>query len=717
MAVNLSPVGGVAAQFFNNSGSAPLTGGKLYSYAAGTTTPAATYTSSNGATAWTNPIVLDSAGRVPSGGEIWLTDGINYKFILKDANDVTIATYDNISGINSNYIAFTNSQEIQTATAGQTVFTLTTMQYQPGTNSLSVFVDGVNQYGPGAQYAYLETDATTVTFISGLHVGAEVKFTSTQQQGAGAVDASQVSYTPPFTGSVATNVEVKLSEYVSVKDFGAVGDGVTDDTAAIQAALDASGCVYFPAGEYYITAPIILKTGMMLKGSGIVDKGYYAGPFAANPSGGTYIKLDSGIVGFAADAFNVSNHAVGICISDMSIGVDGYNTGTALDSTISANYAANTVGINITGISDSYFQNIRFYNLERGLDCRYQPAGGLQYTARNKFINVNFDNCNIGMITESFVGVTNYADFYITGCDFSVGCNNYLLINNMDGLLLSESVFFPSQNGIIITKTSGLKMSNVTVFETLTASNIDLSECNIVNLSSMNLSRSGWLGNSFANNLTASLCDRISIDGNFLEATASGINISNSSNVKINASVTGYGVNGDSPGVFLANVDDCQINGIVRTTEGTTYSVQTNDTNRVVSGNVNGNGRVNTTPQLVASNDFRFDNLQPAGGVAVTTAYEILRRNIVVPAGGKLILRYARFYFVNSGLSLKVGSWASGTTTANEEYPNDVLYDNSGSGSGYVYTLQIIVNNLSTPTPVNTDVLDNIGVIVQTVTN
>ena len=66
MAVNLSPVGGVAAQFFDNSGY-PLTGGKLYTYAAGTTTPAATYTSSNGATAHSNPIVLDAAGRVPAG--------------------------------------------------------------------------------------------------------------------------------------------------------------------------------------------------------------------------------------------------------------------------------------------------------------------------------------------------------------------------------------------------------------------------------------------------------------------------------------------------------------------------------------------------------------------------------------------------------------------------------------------------------------------------
>ena len=96
MAVNLSPVGGVAAQFFTNSG-AVLTGGKLYTYAAGTTTPQATYTTSQGNVPWTNPIVLDAAGRVPSGGEIWLSVGISYKFVLKDSNDVLIATYDNIS--------------------------------------------------------------------------------------------------------------------------------------------------------------------------------------------------------------------------------------------------------------------------------------------------------------------------------------------------------------------------------------------------------------------------------------------------------------------------------------------------------------------------------------------------------------------------------------------------------------------------------------------
>ena len=172
MAVYLSPVGGAAAQFFTNTG-AVLTGGKLYTYLAGTTTPTPTYTTSAGNVARTNPIVLDAAGRVPGSGEIWITVGITYKFVLTDSNDVLIGTYDNIS----------------------------------------------SQFN---------------------------------------TDASLVTYTPAGTGAVTTTVQAKLRQYVSVKDFGAVGDGTTDDTAAIQLAVNNNKGVFFPEGSYLISSPIEL---------------------------------------------------------------------------------------------------------------------------------------------------------------------------------------------------------------------------------------------------------------------------------------------------------------------------------------------------------------------------------------------------------------------------------------------------------------------------
>jgi hypothetical protein len=136
MAVFLSPVGGAAAQFFTNNG-VILSGGKLYSYAAGTTTPKPAYTSSSGATAHTNPIILDSAGRVP-GGEIWLLPP-PYKFALYTSTDVLIATYDNISGFGAAAFQVDNF----TGTGSQTVFTLTNASL--GENFTFVYINGVYQ--------------------------------------------------------------------------------------------------------------------------------------------------------------------------------------------------------------------------------------------------------------------------------------------------------------------------------------------------------------------------------------------------------------------------------------------------------------------------------------------------------------------------------------------------------------------------------------------
>ena len=136
MAVFLSPVGGAAAQFFNNDG-IPLAGGKLYTYTAGTTTPQTTYTSSAGTIAHANPIVLNSSGRV-SSGEIWLI-ATPYKFVINDSTGTLIGTYDNISGIGAGSYQVDNF----TGNGSQTIFTLSAASL--GENYTFIYIDGVYQ--------------------------------------------------------------------------------------------------------------------------------------------------------------------------------------------------------------------------------------------------------------------------------------------------------------------------------------------------------------------------------------------------------------------------------------------------------------------------------------------------------------------------------------------------------------------------------------------
>ena len=143
MAVFLSPVGGAAAQFFDNNGN-PLTGGKLYTYAAGTTTPAVTYTSSSGNIAHTNPIILDSAGRIP-GGEVWLDGATQYKFVLKTSADVLIATYDNVWGIGAAGGTAIQTPVIFNSTGNGSTVAFTLASAPMSENTTSVYINGVYQ--------------------------------------------------------------------------------------------------------------------------------------------------------------------------------------------------------------------------------------------------------------------------------------------------------------------------------------------------------------------------------------------------------------------------------------------------------------------------------------------------------------------------------------------------------------------------------------------
>lgn len=140
MSINLSAFAGAGAQFSDANG-APLTGGLIYTYLSGTTTPVTTYTTRDGTTNNTNPIVLDAAGRTPN--EIWLDGGVLYKFILKTSAFVQIGSYDDIPAIND---TTTFSNLITVA----------------GTNTLTgLATPALSGYAAGAQYSFIAQNANT----------------------------------------------------------------------------------------------------------------------------------------------------------------------------------------------------------------------------------------------------------------------------------------------------------------------------------------------------------------------------------------------------------------------------------------------------------------------------------------------------------------------------------------------------------------------------
>jgi hypothetical protein len=510
MAVNLSPYGGVGAQFLDNAGNV-LTGGKIFTYAAGTTTNQVTYTTSAGNIPHSNPIILDASGRVPSGGEIWLTDGLSYKFILRNSNDVLIATYDNISGINSNFVAFTNEQEIQTATAGQTVFNLTTTTYSPGANSLSVFVDGVNQYGPGAQYAYVETDNDTVTFVNGLHVGAQVKFTTSQLNSSGLqANAFQVSYTPPFTGSVATNVGDKLAQTVSVMDFGAVGDGVTDDTAAIRLALDyasANPCkIHFPAGVYYCPTTIFLpkgSSGFTLSGDNATLKGTAAGSGTIFETGAeTY--STGGTTNWEQPEVHLHRNQIieGFTFADCEYGLKGYNllegcvfrNNKAIGNVRTIIYAKRCFYLAVmnnmhrgatagSSDDDARFWFSSFVNVEQisgnSASCTNQPVGdrgvGFRFDGGTSGLLANnnvAEACNKGLVIKGSVYGALFHGWYMEGNDRDVSIEDG---NYKDGLSIDGFWFYSDEQVYAESWRSG-ELGKNNWFDTPATNTVDLTD-------------------------------------------------------------------------------------------------------------------------------------------------------------------------------------------------------------------------------------------------
>jgi hypothetical protein len=240
MAAYLSPVFGAGAQLFSNAGIV-LSGGKIYTYLAGTTTPQATWTDSTQAVANANPIILDSAGRPTS--EIWLQAGLVYKFILTDSNNNTLGTWDNVSGVND--VSFTGAVSEWQASLLTPTYISSTSFSVPGNNvalfqvnrrlQITVTAGTIYAYvvsssfGGGITTIVVQPDSTAIdSGISAVNVALLNSLNPSTPQQLPQMNApvSVVSASPITAIGAATSANVTITGVVTIIGFDNVLAGI-----------------------------------------------------------------------------------------------------------------------------------------------------------------------------------------------------------------------------------------------------------------------------------------------------------------------------------------------------------------------------------------------------------------------------------------------------------------------------------------------------------
>lgn len=271
-----------------------------------------------------------------------------------------------------------------------------------------------------------------------------------------------------------------VGAYFNAQDYGAVGDGVTDDTVAIQAALDAvasksassiGGTVFLPSGRYLITAPLGISLGTSILGetSGLVG-------IAPSPNSGTTFVLSpyltNGTTQWTTSTLNPGTTVSGRVLFYMkgsggvvSMRNFGAIPNNALTSDAIFFYTGNQVGAFVNqGVTQGYFDTIRPTNFSvcfftsKMNDCNFENCGiefcqtifnvtndsngAIGQFADNRFVNTTF----FGYLNAFTVGEGNCANVSFSSCTFlgSVGINTNTFINAATNATLIEFWTFSS---------------------------------------------------------------------------------------------------------------------------------------------------------------------------------------------------------------------------------------------------------------------------------
>lgn len=347
---------------------------------------------------------------------------------------------------------------------------------------------------------------------------------------SGELSRSAADTAAPSRGMSTDQVLPSRPGAVSVKDFGAVGDGKTDDSRAFQAAVDAARYIFVPPGRYKLGRPIRLSNGQRIFGTGKSAWEPYTEAAAFPDITRSEILID-GILAIDASRTN-SVTIMGIAIKAVRgrQSVWGYPAGKQ----------PGTIGFDITGSSQFEARDVSFHGLDIGVDGN-QAAGSpdtqmpsiADWTACDCGTVFRFGNAQSDAYTVR--------DARIADCAAAIHCDAIVDAHRCDGLRLENlRLFHGNGRSIYVRETPFVSFSAVTVFET-SENQVTLKDCRYVSLSGLLLARAGGYKGAqpYPQKVALTLvnCGDVRVEAQIQQPTGKAIDIVACSNVNIAGSV------------------------------------------------------------------------------------------------------------------------------------------------------------------------------------
>ena len=374
-------------QFFDANGN-PLVGGKLYTYAAGTTTPQATYTDYNGATANTNPVIFNSRGEAA----VWC-GASRYYMELKDANDTLIWTADNVNGVNGPTLA------VLAASNGATLigYTPTDTNVTETVNSRLQLLDGVSPTTTG-------TDGNTKASVNAF------RDTSAVAGGTSGYVNSTV-YARTVTGATETSFE--WTNLAIMDNYSAAGENVALYGQGNKRAVGPTWGIVSEARDF---------TQVANPTAGLV--GLEVGIFANNTDTslnrvGVDISVGKGV---SAGTINTTTNGLRIGPTNSDLTQGQVTNGVTLQGNM-------TVGVQVSSSGTWGIQMSGTYTV--GIDLGTSTNSTSAIRIKNGD-NMAFDAASVYRLRHSSSGVA--------GLTYSVSGTDKLIISDVGGLVLAETI-------------------------------------------------------------------------------------------------------------------------------------------------------------------------------------------------------------------------------------------------------------------------------------